>query len=199
MKIQNLFPTPIGFFDLDRDFTKAELSFLSNQETRLNTGNRTSLNSQILDHPKMKKVKKVIEDCIDQYFMEVYRPKTNVKLRLTQSWLNYTDKGEWHHKHSHANSIVSGCLYINAKREFDKILFFKEQQEIIQIIPEEYNIWNSVSWWFNVGSKDIVLFPSSLPHTVEQVEHDYTRISLSFNTFVEGSIGCEDSLTHLNV
>jgi hypothetical protein len=55
------------------------------------------------------------------------------------------------------------------------------------------------AWWFEVGTGDLVLFPSSLTHMVETVKGDQTRISLSFNTFPVGNIGEEVSLTGLQI
>ena len=52
---------------------------------------------------------------------------------------------------------------------------------------------------FSVGTCDLVLFPSSLAHMVEQTESQDTRISLSFNTFLKGLIGDEPTLTALHL
>ena len=46
--IHNLFPIPIGRYELGRDLTAKELSFLKKQETRSNMGNVTSTNNTIL-------------------------------------------------------------------------------------------------------------------------------------------------------
>jgi hypothetical protein len=34
---------------------------------------------------------------------------------VTQSWLNWTKPGQWHHKHSHPNSLYSGVLYLDVE------------------------------------------------------------------------------------
>jgi hypothetical protein len=70
---------------------------------------------------------------------------------------------------------------------------------MIKLPPQEWNLWNSESWWFEVGTGDLVLFPSSLTHMVETVQGTDTRISLSFNTFPVGNIGEEVSLTGLKL
>jgi len=59
-------------------------------------------------------------------------------------------------------------------------------------------LYNSESWWFEVGTGDLLLFPSSLTHMVETVQED-ERISLSFNTFPVGYVGDESSLTALHL
>ena len=45
MNIHNLFPTPVGMFDLDRSLSKKELSFFQKLERRPNMGNSTSINN----------------------------------------------------------------------------------------------------------------------------------------------------------
>jgi hypothetical protein len=42
-----------------------------------------------------------------------------------------------------------------------------------------------------VGTGDLLLFPSSLMHMVDNTVSKDTRISLSFNTFPVGTIGKE--------
>ena len=50
--------------------------------------------------------------------------------------------------------------------------------------------------FFN-ASGDIFLFPSSLAHMVETKQGKNTRISLSFNVFIKGTVGSDRDLTEL--
>jgi uncharacterized protein (TIGR02466 family) len=106
-------------------------------------------------------------------------------------------KNQYHHKHQHPNSFISGVFYINSNKEFDKIKFFKEDYKTIKPEVTNWNLYNSESWWFPVETGDIVLFPSSLSHCVEVKKGDNTRISLAFNTFVKGCVGNNKNLTEL--
>jgi len=186
-------------YKLDRDLTEKELGFIKNQETRPNMGNATSVNNTILRHKAMTKLRDFIESSVSEYFKTIYNPKHQVSLRVTQSWTNYTEPGQWHHKHAHPNSFVSGVFYPQANKETDKIYFYRGGFDMVKLPPENYNSWNSESWWFDVGTGDLILFPSSLEHMVETVQGDQTRISLSFNTFPVGNIGEEVSLTGLKI
>ena len=199
MAIHNLFPQPVGIYKLDRNLTDKEIDFIKGQETRPNMGNVTSVDNTVLRNKAMTKLRDFIETKVAEYFKTVHNPKHNVDLRITQSWINYTEPGQYHHKHAHPNSFVSGVFYPQANRETDKIYFYKSGFQQIKLPPENWNIWNSESWWFEVGTGDLVLFPSSLEHMVETVQGDQTRISLSFNTFPVGNIGEEVSLTGLNL
>jgi uncharacterized protein (TIGR02466 family) len=197
--LHNLFPTPVGIYKLDRDLSAKELLFLKNQETRSNMGNLTSINNSILKDKELTQLRDFIETKLSEYFTTVYSPKHKVNLKITQSWTNYTEKGEYHHKHEHPNSFVSGVFYVQADKTKDKIHFFKNIYHQINFPPSEWNVWNSESWWFEIGTCELILFPSSLTHMVPTVESDQTRISLSFNTFPVGNIGEEVNLTGLNV
>ena len=199
MAIHNLFPQPVGLYKLDRELTEKELTFIKSQPTRPNTGNTTSNNRTILCHKNMTKLRDFIESSVSDYFYSIYDPKQKVNLRITQSWCNYTEPGQWHHKHAHPNSFVSGVFYPQANRETDKIYFYRDGFQQIKLEPKNWNLWNSESWWFEVGTGDLILFPSSLEHMVETVRGDQTRISLSFNTFPLGNIGEEVSLTGLQI
>ncbi len=197
--IHNLFPTPVGRYELGRDLNAKELSFLKNQETRSNMGNTTSIDNTILKNKELTQLRDFIETKVSEYFTTIYNPKHKVNLKITQSWTNYTENGQYHHKHAHPNSFVSGVFYIQATKEKDKIYFYKDGYEQIKFPPTEWNVWNSESWWFEVGTGDLVLFPSNLTHMVQTLDHDQTRISLAFNTFPVGAIGEEVDLTGLKL
>lgn len=197
--IHNLFPTPVGCYTVDHKLTKKEHSFLINQPQRNNMGNTTSVDNKILNNKELSTFKKALEQKLSAYFNEVYSPKHQISLRITQSWVNYTKKGQYHHKHRHPNSFVSGVYYIEST-ELDKIYFYNSHPaNNIKIPPNTWNIWNSESWWFEATKGDLFLFPSTLEHMVETVSAEDTRISLSFNTFPVGIVGEENDLTLLEL
>lgn len=199
MRIDGLFPTPIGFSSLERQLSEKEMAFLMSQQTRTNQGNTTSKDNYILRNKCLASLRQFIEDAVDDYVTSTINPKGNVKLRITQSWVNYTEQGQYHHKHAHPNSLVSGVFYVQANTETDKIYFYRDGYQQIKLPPQEWNAFNSDSWWFAVGTGMLVLFPSSLTHMVETVQSDQTRISLAFNTFPVGVIGSEQELTELRL
>lgn len=178
--------------------TEKETKFLTGQETRSNQGNTTSIDNNILENKEMKKLKQFIEKSLKEYFQNIYVPKNKVEPYITQSWCNYTKEGQFHHKHAHPNSFVSGVFYVQADRKKDKIYFYKDNYQQIKIPAKNYNLFNSESWWFETGTNDLVLFPSNLTHMVEKVVGK-ERISLSFNTFLKGYIGENKELTGLNL
>jgi len=200
--IHNLFPTTIYTTKINRGFTKQELNFVKEQEkhSSKNQGNINTKDNYILNKKEFKNIKKFLNDCCKDYIKTIICPKNNVELYITQSWLNYTKENEYHHKHNHGNSIVSGVLYFNANKDNDNITFFnKENYE--QISPEinnnKFNVWNSQSWWLPVETGKLMMFPSSTKHQVDNKKGYNIRVSLAFNTFYKGTIGSNSKLTEL--
>jgi len=197
--INGIFPTPIYMSKLDRKLTPLELKFVekSKKNSYKNEGNITSKNSYILNEKPFSNIKKELDLRIKDYFEKVISSKDSITPYITQSWLNYTETGQYHHKHSHANSLVSGVFYINCHEELDKIKFFDDKYRTIKHEIKTWNLFNSPSWWFTVKTGDIIIFPSSLLHMVENKEGTNTRISLAFNVFIKGVIGNNKELTEL--
>lgn len=199
MKILELFPTAVGLFELDRSLTKAELRFLKNQKKAPNLGNTTSQNRNVLASKDLKGLKTFIETSVHKYFSDVINPVQDTSLRVTQSWCNYSEKGQWHHVHNHPNSFLSGVFYVQADENKDRIFFHRRRLAELKTPPKEWNPYNSETWWVEVYTGRLVIFPSWLEHRVERVESDKTRISLSFNTFPIGVFGDDTALTGLTL
>jgi len=197
--INGIFPTPIYISKLDRELTPLELKFVDKNKKDFykNDGNITSNNNYILNEKPFANIKKELDLKIQDYFDKVISPANNITPYITQSWLNYTETNQYHHKHAHPNSLVSGVFYINCHEEHDKIKFFNDNYKTIKLEVKDWNIWNSESWWFTVKTGDVILFPSSLTHMVETKQGDNTRISLAFNVFIKGTIGNNKNLTEL--
>ena len=197
--INGIFPTPIYISKINRELTNKELSFI--YKTKLdvykNEGNTTSNDNYILNHKLFTELKTDLDLRVKDYFEKVISPANNITPYITQSWLNYTETNQYHHKHAHPNSLVSGVFYINCHEEYDKIKFFNNNYKTIELEVKDWNLYNSETWWFSVKTGDVILFPSSLTHMVETKQGDNTRISLAFNVFIKGTVGNNKNLTEL--
>lgn len=196
-EIHSLFPTPVYFTKINRKFSKQENDYFNKPTKVKNIGNLTSKDKYVLDKKPFIKLKKELLDIVKNYYQQIICTSNDIEPTITQSWLNYTNKKEYHHIHSHPNSYISGVLYINADKENDKINFFRQRYEPIKPVIKSYNVFNAESWWFPVETYQVVLFPSYLTHSVEIKEGSNTRISLAFNTFYKGTIGLNSNLTEL--
>jgi uncharacterized protein (TIGR02466 family) len=199
MIITALFPTAVGCFKFDEPFTKIEMEFIDGLEKKPNMLNRISVETYILNAEPLQKLKTVLEEKLVEYFNALHKPRDDVKIVITQSWANYTTKGQGHHVHRHPNSFISGVLYIKTNENKDKIKFHNNKNSQIQIEPTEWNIFNSKTWMLEVNENELYLFPSELVHEVPTTEGDAERISISFNTFLVGQLGDERASNGLTI
>ena len=138
MKIIDLFPTPVCQADLHRELTEGELKFFAlekEKERKINTGNSYSKNKYILNSPELSNLKKDLTDLVNAYLYEVWKPKYDVEAYITISWVNYTEQGQFHHRHAHSNSAISGVYYIDTD-ESDRILYVTPNPDQIRMRVE---------------------------------------------------------------
>ena len=203
-KMNGIFPIPVYIVKRDSNLTpreEKEVRKIINDGMYKNEYNSTSDNSYIFN-TKLKKIKEFCKQHIKTYVKEIINPKEGLDFYITQSWLNITKLGERHHQHYHPNSIISGVFYV-ATEEDDTVTFTDPNDKLKkQIVFEqkEFNVWNSTIWTFPVNNNELVLFPSWLSHQVDVNGKATTdRISLSFNTFVKGTLGKREPLNELTL
>ena len=196
MPVHELFPEPVYFSRLERALTKKELETVDKYKKKAykNHGNLISLDTYVLENKALKNLKADLNKKIIEYFNEIVCTSNS---NITQSRINYTEVNQFHHQHSHANSYVSGVFYIAADEEVDTIKFDKRCSPEIVLDVLKYNIFNSKGWRRPIQTGDVLLFPSSLLHGVEPKKGMNTRISLSFNVFVKGTLGNRKGSTEL--
>ena len=199
--IISIFPTPVYRCSFSRQFSSKEKTFFDSQllDIKPNVGNKVGTNTYILNTKPLRIIKKELELRLQDYVEKVLNAESGTTLYITQSWINHTALNQWHHEHTHPNSYVSGVFYLNADKDNDRIFF--DNHRYSQIIPslKTYNPWNTSAYWLPVGTGTLVLFPSSLAHSVQNKKGNNQRVSLSFNTFIKGTLGSVDRLTALKL
>lgn len=198
--IHELFPTVVGEYSLGREFTDKEKDAITSFDQMVhNVGNLNSVDKNVLDKRGLNTIKDTILSSVKRYISEVVDPSNKIEPYITQSWINYTSNNQWHHKHNHSNSFLSGVLYVKADMSVDRITFHDDKYNQINICPKHYTRLNSSSWDIAVKTGDIFIFPSNLTHEVKVSKNNQPRISLSFNTFIRGNIGDKDYMTSLHL
>ena len=201
--ITGIFQTPVYKAILKKEFNKKELAFMAKDKkytqkhASRESGNCISSNKYVLNEKVFKDLKQELKLIVQDYFNKIVCPATKVTPYITQSWFNYTEHGEWHHTHSHANSYISGVFYIDSHKELDRIKFYSRTYDQIRPEVEKYNVYNSLTWRFPVRTNEVILFPSSLTHGVEIKKGNNTRTSIAFNVFIKGTMGQNKSATEL--
>ena len=200
MIVRPLFPEPLYFSKLERVLTKKELKTIAQykKKTNSNEGNITSSENYVLENKALNNLKKDLHTKVMDYFDKVICTDNLITPYITQSWINYTKSDQFHHKHNHPNSFISGIFYISADKKVDSVTFSKVSlHDKIQLNKTKYNMFNSTSCTFPVETGDILLFRSSLVHGVGKKKGNNIRVSLSFNVFIKGTIGNKPNLTEL--
>ena len=201
-RLEHLFATPILLAqrpdDTMRDL-EGEQEFIQRcaNEIEPNTGgNGSSVRTDVLSD--MSDLNEWIQWELNEYWKTTISNSGRATPRITQSWLNYTTTGQSHHAHYHTNSIVSGVYYPLADPQYDTITFERPRQNSIEFHQWGLNEWTAPAVHYSVGSGQLILFPSSLVHWVNTVtQQNHQRISLSFNTWFDGSVGNKETKNYL--
>lgn len=193
-----LFYTPFCISSETYNITNIELNFIKNLKRISTQNNYVTENQYILELPELSNLKKWIQKNIDIYFFEFLKVKDIDEIYITQSWSNITQYKQNHHSHSHPNSVISGVMHFND--DDAKLNFYSEKKNFpLNFNYKELTIYNSESWGWPTKKNTLFLFPSTLNHDVDTQEINKDRISLSFNTWVRGSVGKESSSTLLQI
>ena len=197
-ELLQLFPTPLLIVPYEQSIDKelAYLKTISYREQQQN-GNYRSDDSYLLRNEELKNIKNFLGEAVDKFTKNVLQSKQ--RLVITQCWANRNPKGSKHHEHVHPNSIISGVMYFQINEKLPPIQFSKANQDGMKLDPIKYNHVNSESFMLPCKPCELILFPSSLKHSVPINQGDEDRISISFNTFSIDAIGSEQALTHLDI
>jgi uncharacterized protein (TIGR02466 family) len=161
---------------------------LSSVKWAKNYQNSISESQDILNFEPLKQLRDEVQRIVSDYFYGIMRASDDTEIYVTESWLNKTEKGQSHHRHWHPNSILSGVVVISSDPSSGSLRLNTSHYETIEYEIVESNLYNAKSWWFTTAPGDFILFPSSVEHLVEEYQGDIPRITLSFNTFVKGTI-----------
>ena len=161
-------------------------------------GNYISQDKYVLNHSDLVGLKERLTNVVQKYHDKVYKPKHPVEIYITQSWINLTRPGEYHHEHKHPNSYLSGVFYIDVS-DGDGICFVDDRYFVIRIDSEEYDVNNGSEWTIPVSNNDVVVFRSDLAHKVDTTSTGNNRVTLAFNTFFRGYVGEDKSASGLHL
>lgn len=196
-EIRGIFTTPLYVVNTQRLLTQEESNYVHSlkSDTILNVGtNYNTKNSYVLNEKILENLKNVIMLYVKDYFIKVL--STTAQPYITQSWLNYQTQDQFHHMHDHPNSIVSGVFYIKTD-EKDSVSFHKRIYETVLLDKTSLNAFNANDINTSIRMGDLIMFPSSLLHSVSKKETINERISLAFNVFVKGKIGVPEAMAEL--
>ncbi len=193
----SVFPTPVIFYQVEIE-EEEKLYLLKHypKKVKRNSGNWLSVDKNVLEKNELSLLKERLVYCVNDAFNLIHSPLHECNLFITQSWINFSDKGQHHPPHLHSNSFYSAVLYVKVS-EGDSIIFHNLASSNFDMDSTHHGLFNSKTWSIPVKDNLLLIFPSSLFHSVPTVEHSKLRVSLSFNTFIKGEIGSSVSLNKL--
>ena len=197
-ELLTVFPTPVQIYKYENSIEK-ELKHIEGIDwtPQVANGNFKSKDSYLTKHESLKSITSFFKECIDDYCNTIMN--SNQRLVITQLWGNRNPKGSKHHEHVHPNSVISGVFYLRQDPKLPPIQFSKSDQHGMKLDPRKYNNYNAETFLLPCTAGELILFPSSLKHSVPTNMGEEERISLSFNTFSIDVLGSKENLTHLDI
>ena len=197
-ELLHIFPVPVLItkyeHSIEDEFKFIEkLRYIEQKEN----GNFKSDDTYLLKHKELALIKNFLYESLNKFTQKILMTKQ--KLVITQCWTNRNPPHSKHHEHVHPNSIVSGVFYFKQSKTLPPIQFSKATQDGVKLNPEKYNQFNAETFLLPMVDGELVLFPSSLRHSVPLNHGNDTRYSMSFNTFCIEELGSKETLTHLNI
>jgi uncharacterized protein (TIGR02466 family) len=191
--LMQLFSVPVYISKISLDENiKNNVASEYYEEVTAKNGFMTS-DKKLLHRELYKNLKEQIENHVQEYAMNIYGHQKKIEFYMTTSWAMKHEKGNFSHPHSHANSIISGIVYIDCNEYSGRLNFIKLFDNLgtnhLTIDVDRWNPFNSKSWSILPEIGNIVIFPSNIPHSVDSNESDSTRFCIAFNYFVKGSLG----------
>ena len=109
---------------------------------------------------------------------------------ISDMWANVLKDTEHHPMHTHSNNFLSGTYYLHSDQGAS-IVFHDPRPAADVIVPRKKNTTLNNSSLLSYASKQnrAVIFPSWLPHWVQQNKSKNKRISIAWNIQIKGQLG----------
>ena len=132
-----------------------------------------------------------LKEKLEKHANFVYKDIMNhvTNLEITDVWFNYAKKGTAQHIHNHANSVLSGTLFIDIKDDF--LIFHSPYHQPIScnnVINDPPAITeNKYGYNYHQSQKIIDVLPGTILYWPSYLKHSYKptkhpgRLSMSFN------------------
>ena len=171
-----LFPSPIWYFKepLPNQAYDWALNYKKNSSSIVRT-NRGGWHSPVKPLEEFY-FKNHILNIINKNFKPI-----NEGFKIDAWWLSINQKGDYNHQHIHSESSLSAIWYITNNEGLlwldDPLIY--SRNILYDKIFRAYGETPSKNIFCNAG--DLLIFPSDIPHRVEEHTLDTPRISVSFN------------------
>lgn len=205
-KILDLFPIPLYLGKLPSNISSV-VSFLDSQKLNeapdhiSNMYGYRSKNTYILNELSCQSLSTYILKEATTYCKDVLNYNYEEYI-FSQSWISHKHPGQQHTIHTHSNSLISGVLYYGGTPQDESPQIDFHNKFILdsptrpQYSPP-LNQYSSSNFSLIPHPGMLILFPSSLLHSVPENTTNKIRKSLAFNIVPKEGLGAEDDLTQL--
>ena len=170
----------------------APKSFIDNLDLTefagVNVNSHLNKHMNILIQPKFEEIRIWVEECAKDYLDNVLELEYE-EFFLTSSWVNIMSRGGYQSVHNHANSIISGVLYLKSEPGHPPLKFNKYKMETRPFISlgEHYKKTNpntATTLSFPCTQNDMFIFNSYMIHGHDVNELESERIGIAWNGLV---------------
>ena len=205
-EIINLFPTPLYVTTIPEKFSNIvpfldSLKIKRRYEHEEKDWGAISENTYIFSNPPLKELSEYILEHINN-FGKNQLGYDHKGFKFTQSWISYKYPNQGHVSHNHSNSIISGVFYYGNLQKDTPGISFHHMKQIpnsieIPLINDPISPYAIDIVTFNPTPGTLLLFHSSLPHSVPPNSSNMVRKSIAFNSVPIEGFGGERSLNQL--
>ncbi len=195
MIVNNLFATPVVFFEIPDIVIKETLSIV-NEYINTNTDWKQKVpcgetfttyhyNKNFLADVGCNNLLNQINENI-RHFLNLIGKSPTSDLEI-ENWLNFNPPGTGHQMHEHFNSIASGVIYLDADADTGDLVFHDPVALRVQansFKPKSIikrNEYNFINCGLKPQNNRMVVFEGWVYHSVEYNKTNKNRISISFN------------------
>jgi uncharacterized protein (TIGR02466 family) len=188
-EVFGIFPTPFmrAPATLGRPLVARLVAQFTAQATRDNNSSANLSHTEMLqpsDSPLLAEAAALIAPKLVEFGLHLFGDRLHWLLK--EMWVNVLDSGGRQAMHNHANSFISGVLYLTPTHPGSQTVFMKApggsdfmfKNDHAGVTPGEFSADKWISPTPEPG--DMVLFPSYLMHAVPPNKGE-RRITLSFN------------------
>jgi uncharacterized protein (TIGR02466 family) len=187
-EILPLFPTPLYTSLIDVSSTETE--FFKNSVMKQRPNGFISDNQYVLSGTP-----NVAEQIVLHAREFITLLGYNLDVQLTTSWVNLHKRGDKGRPHAHANSMISGVLFLDTPPNSGDFHLYSPASNgnrlfstHMQADVTSLNEYNSEHRTIKPVSGQCVMFPSYLIHQVSENMIDASRWTVAFNFFAYGKI-----------
>lgn len=188
-EVFGIFPTPVMRVPgaLGPDLVKGLVAFFSGQGHQTNNTSGNLTHTAMLrpsDSPLLVEAAFQVTPRVSEFGALLFGEHMGWSLK--EMWVNFMDRGGFQAMHNHANSFISGVIYLTPMHKDSRTVFmkspggtefsFKNDHKGIAVGP--YNAEKWISPQPEPG--DLILFPSYLMHAVPHNPGE-RRITMPFN------------------